>query len=49
VGVLFTTSALVMRVVAPYVTNIIDITPPSSPEAYMQEIGHAGRTGLYHV
>ena len=46
---LFTTSAFVMRVVAPYVTNIIDITPPSSPEAYMQEISHAGHTGLYHV
>ena len=42
VRVLFATSALD----APYVTNIIHITPPSSLEAYMQEIGRAGRTGL---
>ena len=43
---LFATSALGMGVDAPYVTNIIYITPPSSLEAYMQEIGRAGRTGL---
>ena len=43
---LFATSALGMGVDAPYVTNIIHITPPSSLEAYMQEIGRAGRTGL---
>ena len=42
---LFATSALAMGVDA-YVTNIILITPPSSLEAYMQEIGRAGRTGL---
>ncbi|XP_068752409.1 ATP-dependent DNA helicase RecQ-like [Montipora capricornis] len=46
VRVLFATSALGMGVDAPYVTNIIHITPPSSLEAYMQEIGLAGRTGL---
>lgn len=46
VRVLFATSALGMGVDAPYVTNIIHITPPSSLEAYMQEIGCAGRTGL---
>ncbi|XP_068691597.1 recQ-like DNA helicase BLM [Montipora foliosa] len=46
VRVLFATSALGMGVDAPYVTNIIHITPPSSLEAYMQEIGRAGRTGL---
>lgn len=45
VRVLFATSALGMGVDAPYVTNI-HITPPSSLEAYMQEIGRAGRTGL---
>ena len=46
VRVLFATSALGMGVDAPYVTNIIHITPPTSLEAYMQEIGRAGRTGL---
>ncbi|XP_068761461.1 ATP-dependent DNA helicase Q1-like [Montipora capricornis] len=46
VRVLFAASALGMGVDAPYVTNIIHITPPSSLEAYMQEIGRAGRTGL---
>ena len=46
VRVLFATSALGMGVDAPYVTNIIHITPPSSLEAYMQEIGCAGHTGL---
>ena len=46
VRVLFATSALGMGIDAPYVTNIIHITPPSSLEAYMQEIGRAGRTGL---
>lgn len=46
VRVLFATSALGMGVHAPYVLNIIHITPPSSLEAYMQEIGRAGRTGL---
>ena len=46
VRVLFATSALGMGVDAPYVTNIILITPPSSLEADMQEIGRASRTGL---
>lgn len=44
--VLFATSALGMGVHAPYVVNIIHITPPSSLEAYIQKIGRAGRTGL---
>ena len=46
VRVLFATSVLGMGVDAPCVTNIIHITPPCSLEAYMQEIGRAGRTGL---
>ena len=46
VRVLFATSALGIRVDAPYVTKIIHITPPSSFEAYLHGIGHAGRTGL---
>ena len=46
VRVLFATSALGMGVDAPYVINVIHISPPSSLEAYMQEIGRAGRTGL---
>ena len=43
---LFATSALGMGVDAPHVRKIIHITPPSSLEAYMQDIGRAGRTGL---
>lgn len=35
-----------MGVDAPYVINIIHITLPSSLKAYMQQIGHAGCTGL---
>ena len=47
VRVLFATSALGMGIDAPYVTNFMHITPPSSQlEAYMQEICRAGRTGL---
>ena len=46
VRVLFATSALGMGVDASYVINVIYISPPSSLEAYMQEIGRAGRTGL---
>ena len=45
VRVLFATSALDMGVDAPYVINVIHISPPSSLEAYMQQIGRAGRTG----
>lgn len=44
--VLFAKSALGMGVHAPYVVNIIHITPPSSLEAYIQKIGCAGRTAL---
>jgi superfamily II DNA helicase RecQ len=45
VRVLFATSTLVMGVDAPYIMNVIHITPPSTIEAYVQETGHAGRTG----
>lgn len=54
IRVLFATSALGMGVNAPHVEHIIHITPPSNIESYMQETGHAGRTGtpsratLYH-
>ena len=44
VRVIFATSALGMGVDSPYVTNVIHISPPSTLEAYMQEIGRAGRT-----
>jgi superfamily II DNA helicase RecQ len=44
VRVIFATSALGMGVDSPYVTSIIHISPSSSLEAYMQEIGRAGRT-----
>ncbi|XP_068712781.1 putative ATP-dependent DNA helicase Q1 [Montipora foliosa] len=43
VRVLFATSALGMGVDTPYVTNIIHISPPGTIEAYIQEIGRAGR------
>ena len=46
VRVLFATSALGMGVDAPYVTEVIHISPPSNLESYMQEIGRAGRTGI---
>ena len=42
VRVLFATAALGMGVDAPYVKNVIHITPPRSIEAYMQEMGRAG-------
>lgn len=42
VRVLFATAALGMGVDAPYVKNVINITPPRSIEAYMQEMGRAG-------
>ena len=45
-SVLFPTSALGMGVDAPYVTNVIHITQPSSLKAYMEEIGCVGCTGL---
>ena len=44
--VIFATTALGMGVNAPYITNIIHITPPGSLESYIQEIGRAGRSGL---
>ena len=46
IRVLFATSALGMGVNAPYVQHIIHISPPSNLEAYMQETGRAGRTGV---
>lgn len=45
IRVLFATTALGMGVNVPYVSRIIHIGPPSSLEAYMQEIGRAGRSG----
>lgn len=35
-----------MGVNAPYVQHIIHISPPRNLEAYMQETGRAGRTGI---
>ncbi|XP_028393186.1 ATP-dependent DNA helicase Q1-like [Dendronephthya gigantea] len=46
VRVLFATSALGMGVDAPYVAQVIHISPPNTLESYMQEIGRAGRTGI---
>ena len=45
IHVIFATTALGMGVNAPYVDNVIHITPPASIEAYMQEFGRAGRKG----
>ena len=45
VRVLFATSALGMGVDAPYVAQVIHISPPSTLECYMQEIGRAGCIG----
>ena len=45
IRVLFATTALGMGVNVPYVSRIIHIGPPSTLEAYMQEIGRAGRSG----
>ena len=45
VRVIFATSALGMGVDAPDIRHVIRITPPSSIESYVQEIGRAGRTG----
>ena len=45
IRVVFATAALGMGVDAPYITQVIHISPPSSLEAYMQEIGRAGRRG----
>ncbi|XP_066930299.1 ATP-dependent DNA helicase RecQ-like [Clytia hemisphaerica] len=42
--VLFATTALGMGVDAPNISHVIHIGPPSSMEAYTQEIGRAGRT-----
>ena len=45
IRVIFATTALGMGVDAPNITRIIHIRPPSSLEAYVQEIGRAGRNG----
>lgn len=45
IRVIFATSALGMGVDAPDIMHVIHITPPSSVESYVQEIGRAGRTG----
>lgn len=46
IRVVFSTSALSMGVNMPFVTRIVHISPPSSLEEYVQEIGRAGRSGL---
>ena len=46
IRVIFATTALGMGVNAPYVSEIIHITPPANMESYVQEFGRAGRTGL---
>ena len=46
VRVIFATTALGMGVNAPFIENVIHITPPGSLESYIQEIGRAGRSGL---
>ncbi|XP_028397832.1 ATP-dependent DNA helicase Q1-like isoform X3 [Dendronephthya gigantea] len=45
IRVIFATSALGMGVNAPNIVHVIHITPPSSIESYVQEIGRAGRSG----
>lgn len=44
IRVLFATTALGMGVDAPNIAHVMHIGPPSSMEAYTQEIGRAGRT-----
>ena len=46
IRVLFATSALGMGVNVPHVEHITHVTPPSNIESYVQETGHAGRTGI---
>ena len=46
IRVVFCTSALSMGINMPFITRIIHISPPSSLEEYVQEIGRAGRSGL---
>ena len=45
IRVIFATSALGMGVNAPFVSQVIHLGPPSSLEAFVQEIGRAGRNG----
>ena len=44
IRVIFATSALGMGVNMPYISQIIHIGPPSTLEAYVQEIDRAGRS-----
>ncbi|XP_057299493.1 uncharacterized protein LOC130630113 [Hydractinia symbiolongicarpus] len=44
IRVIFATTALGMGVTIPHVENVYHITPPSNLEAYVQEIGRAGRS-----
>ncbi|XP_057296121.1 uncharacterized protein LOC130625055 [Hydractinia symbiolongicarpus] len=44
IRVIFATTALGMGVNIPHVENVYHITPPSNLEAYVQEIGRAGRS-----
>ena len=45
IRVIFATSALGMGVNAPFIDQVIHLSPPSTLEAYMQEFGRAGRSG----
>ena len=44
--VIFATTALLMEVDSPYVSSVIHISPPSTLESYMQEIGRAGQNKM---
>ena len=46
IRVIFATTALVMEVDSPYVSSVIHISPPSTLESYMQEIGRAGQNKM---
>ncbi|XP_057296120.1 uncharacterized protein LOC130625054 [Hydractinia symbiolongicarpus] len=46
IRVVFATTALCMGVDAPNISNIIHISPPSTLESFVQEIGRGGRNGV---
>ncbi|XP_057308145.1 ATP-dependent DNA helicase RecQ-like [Hydractinia symbiolongicarpus] len=46
IRVVFATTALGMGVDAPNISNIIHISPPSTLESFVQEIGRGGRNGV---
>ena len=47
IRVIFATTALGMGVNAKFIENIIHISPPSTLENYLQEIGRAGNMRHY--